>query len=68
MSIPYPACPHCGCTDIALDAIARWNPETAAWEISGTLDTMTCDECGEEFDEADWFTIDLDKPEEKTNG
>lgn len=38
-------CTRCGSDDIVVDACARWNPETTAWELSGTYDDKTCCAC-----------------------
>ena len=45
-------CPYCGSDDIVRDALAEWSVEEQEWVLRGTFDDMTCEECGEEFDEA----------------
>jgi transcription elongation factor Elf1 len=42
-------CPHCGSVEITIDASAKWCPEINDWELCGTMDTITCDDCGSEF-------------------
>lgn len=39
-------CPACQSEDIAIDAAARWNHTTHAWELSSTHDVITCQDCG----------------------
>jgi len=45
-------CPHCHSENITRDACAAWNPETNNWELSGVYDDMSCNDCGEDFNEA----------------
>lgn len=45
-------CPECGSDSIVIDACARWDVATQAWDLSSTYDVMTCDECSVEFYEA----------------
>lgn len=43
-------CPICGSDDLVRDAAARFNPETAQWELSDVYDDVTCDQCELEID------------------
>ena len=45
-------CPHCGSDDICRDASAKWDAQHADWVMSGVQDTMTCQACDTDFDEA----------------
>ena len=45
-------CLHCGSDEIVRDAVATWDTINQGWEMAGTLDGMSCNDCGEEFDEA----------------
>ena len=47
----YPRCPECGSTNIAMDAVARWDFDAQAWALSSLLEFVACDGCGnEEFE------------------
>lgn len=41
-----PVCDECGSTDVAVDAMADWNPETGKFdEVRCTYDTYFCEKC-----------------------
>ena len=46
-------CPHCDSENITRDGLLRWCKIRQAWEASSELDMMTCDDCGEDFHQAD---------------
>ena len=46
------SCPHCGSDDLIRDAAARWNPESAEWQLCSIFDCITCDGCEEEISSA----------------
>lgn len=52
-------CPHCQSENITRDGLLRWSPTLQAWEMSSELDNMTCDDCGEDLEFADWYDSDL---------
>jgi len=52
-----PVCKACGSDEISCDATARWDIDIQNWELSGTFDSKTCDQCGYEKDYCDWITI-----------
>lgn len=41
-------CPKCGSHSVTIDAVASWNDETQDWELAGTQDTLTCQDCDQE--------------------
>jgi len=43
-------CPKCGSDDVVCDATARWSVENQCWELSGTFDDKTCQQCEYEND------------------
>ena len=38
-------CPGCGSDDIVMDATAKWNNASQAWEFSDVIDYCTCQDC-----------------------
>lgn len=43
-------CRHCGSDDVTADAVARWDPDTATWDLSSTFDDRNCGSCNAEGD------------------
>jgi hypothetical protein len=41
-------CKYCGSENVSVDATARWNVDTQAWELAGLFDNSDCDDCGGE--------------------
>lgn len=41
-------CATCGSIDLTRDALTRWSVEQQRWELRGLLDSVTCEQCGEE--------------------
>lgn len=52
-------CPYCQSENITRDGLLRWSTTLQAWEMSSELDNMTCDDCGEDIESADWSDSDL---------
>jgi len=50
-------CPKCGDDDICCDATATWNAKLDEWDVVGTMDSFTCEACGEEFSAPDEIDI-----------
>ena len=46
-------CKFCGSDDVCSDAFAAWSVERQKWELLSTLDTTTCNACGDEQDLAE---------------
>lgn len=43
-----PACPHCGSSDVRVEAFARWSEQLADWRLSELLDgNSCCNHCGQ---------------------
>lgn len=53
-------CPHCKSENLTSDAVARWSVPNQAWEIAAHLGNCDCDDCGEEFPEAEAVEIILE--------
>ena len=43
-------CRHCGSENVSVDATARWNADTQAWELAGLFDNSDCEDCGRKTD------------------
>ena len=41
-------CKYCGSENVSVDATARWNTDTQAWELAALFDNSDCDDCGGE--------------------
>ncbi len=52
------ACPICNSEDVCFDAVSRWNPMSQDFELAGTHDTATCQECGQEGETGFMYAID----------
>lgn len=39
-------CKYCGSENVSIDAAARWNVDTQAWELAALFDNSDCDDCG----------------------
>lgn len=53
-------CPKCGDDDICRDATAKWSAHSDQWELAGTMDSFTCEACGEAFRTPNENDIDTD--------
>ena len=49
-----PHCRYCGSANVSVDALAMWNDETSAWELSSTYESGACGDCGETMKYFDW--------------
>ncbi len=56
----HPVCRYCGSDDISSDAVAYWNTDKNAWDISGVFDGGYCNACEQEMKFFNWIDI---KPE-----
>ena len=41
-------CDNCGSEDVLRDAFAKWDYDSQEWIFNSTLDTTSCNTCGEE--------------------
>lgn len=43
-------CPQCGSRNVVSDATAQWNVNSQSWELCGTYDCTTCQDCDYDAD------------------
>ena len=56
-----PVCSRCGSDALVRDACATWSVPDQRWELAGTYDSTTCQDCEAEADDlADWRPLGPD--------
>lgn len=48
-SVSWPQCPHCGNTQLEVDASVVWSPHVGNWVLHRVFETGECNICHREF-------------------